>query len=118
MTSPTIPSHAVSLWLEDGSIHMDLPAVGHLHSHRLTFPNDGIGMTRALYLIQQRTKASLLATEGDVTQHQLDRKVRNMKTKLKVDASGERVTKVKPKDSFSPALRQGARDVLRRLGLT
>ncbi len=114
--SPTIPPTAVSLWLAEGQIHMDLPAINGHTTHRLTFPNDAIGMTRALYLLQQRNQGSYLATEGDITQHQLDRKVRNMKAKLLVDAAGERLVK-KSKDSFSPTLRQSARDVMRRLGL-
>lgn len=118
MTSPTIPLHAARLWLEDNSIYLDLPAIGSDVSHRLTFPNDGYGLTRLLYLLQQRTKQSLIAEEGDITQHQLNRKIRDMKAKVKVDAAGERITKVKSKDSFSSTARAGARDVLRRLGLT
>lgn len=117
MNSPTVPPYAASIWVEGDLIHMELPAIGRLTHHRLAFPNDAYGMTRAVYLLKQRTTQSLIGEEGDLTQAQLDRKIRNMKRKVKVDLAGEVITKVKPKDTFAPALRAGARAVMRKMGL-
>lgn len=114
MTSSTIPPHAVSLWLEDGSIHMDLPAIGSHLSHRLTFPNNVQGLNRMMHLLASRSHLSKIGEAGDLTQHQVNRK---LKEKAPWDLPKGKYVKPK-KDTFSPALRQGARDVLRRLGLT
>lgn len=112
--TPTIPPHAARLWLEDNSIHLDLPAIGSLHSHRLTFPNNAPGLARLLHLVQQRSHESKIGTDGDLTQAQLDRKL-----KVKTDYDLLKGKFVKPKkDTFSNTARAGARDVLRRLGLT
>jgi hypothetical protein len=116
--TPTIPSHAARIWLENNSIHLDLPAVGSLLSHRLTFPNDAYGMARALVLLRQRTAMSKIGEPGDLTQWQMDKLITHDKCKKTFAYDEAKVKKVKPKDEFAPALRQGARDVLRRLGLT
>lgn len=115
MTS-TIPLHAARLWLEDNSIHLDLPTVGSLHSHRLTFPNNAPGLARLLHLVQQRSHESKIGTDGDLTQAQLDKRLKAKLPPKGWSALGP--TKVKKADSFSAVARQGARDVLRRLGLT
>lgn len=116
MVSPTIPPHAARLWLEDDSIQLDLPAMGSLHSHRLTFPNNASGLARLLHLVQQRSHESKIGEAGDLTQWQLDRaEIESMKGKA---AAYKGSVKKAAKDNFSSAARAGARDVLRRLGLT
>lgn len=113
--TPTIPPHAARLWLEDNSIHLDLPAVGSLHSHRLTFSNNAPGLARLLHLVQQRSHESKIGTDGDLTQAQLDSR---LKAKFLAITGKLPPVKKAAKDSFSSTARAGARDVLRRLGLT
>lgn len=120
MTSPTIPPHAVSIWLEDGSIHMDLPAIGSHLNHRLTFPNNAHGQARMMHLLSQRTHESRIGEAGDLTQHQVNKAL--IRKRLEAAEADYVLTQgkigTKPKTIFTPAMRQGARDVLRRLGLT
>ena len=113
MTSPIIPSHAASVWFSEGKLHVHLPATIGLTSHRLTFPSDMQGLVRLRGLLENRSHVSLIGTEGDLTQWQLDKKL-----KIPAYADGTPVTKVKAKDKFVPELRAAARSVLRGLGLT
>lgn len=116
--TPTIPPHAARLWLEDNSIHLDLPAVGSLHSHRLTFPNNAPGLARLLHLVQQRSHESKIGTDGDLTQAQLDGRLHSNYRVAGAITGRLPPVKKAAKDNFSSTARAGARDVLRRLGLT
>lgn len=71
------------------------------------------GMIRLRALLEQRSHVSLIGTEGDLTQWQVDKKL-----KTKVDTDGIPISKAKAKDKFVPELRAAARSVLRGLGLT
>lgn len=115
MTStPTIPPWAARCWIEGKHIHVDLPMGEELPSHRLTFPNDGYGLSRLVHLLQNRNAHSLLGTQGDRTQHNVDKDIALLKRKIDPD----KVQVVKPKDKFTQAQRAGARSILRMLGLT
>jgi hypothetical protein len=112
MTTPNPPFWAAQVWFDQGKLHLHLPATQGLTSHRLTFPCDMQGLIRLKGLLEQRSHLSLIGTEGDLTQWQVDKKL-----KTKVDTKGVPITKTKVKDKFVPELRAAARSVLRGLGL-
>lgn len=111
MKSPTIPSFAAQVWVEDNSFHVSLPEADGELSHRLTFPCDQQGMIRLRQLLASRHKLSLIGTAGDLTQHQV-----NKQLKRKVNTDGIPITRI-TKDKFTPEVKAAAKAVLRRLGL-
>lgn len=113
MSQQTVPAWSAQVWFEEGKLHCHLPATQGLLSHRISFPCDVQGMIRLRVLLEQRSHISLIGTEGDLTQWQV-----NKKLKTKVDTDGIPITKSKLKDKFAPDLRAAARSVLRGLGLT
>ena len=111
--TPTIPTWAAQVWYEDGKLQVSLPSTVGQQSHRLTFPCDMQGMVRLRAMLEARSHHSTFCSEGDLSRHQLAKKLR-----VPVDLSGVPITKAKPKDTFAPDLRATARAVLRGLGLT
>lgn len=113
MSQQTVPAWAASCWFEEGKLRLHLPATQGLTSHRITFSCDMQGLIRLKALLEQRSHVSLIGTEGDLTQWQVDKKL-----KTKVDTAGIPISKTKLKDKFAPDIRAAARSVLRGLGLT
>ncbi len=114
MSKQTVPSWAAQVWFEDGKLQVSLPStMDGQQSHQLTFPCDQQGMIRLRAMLEARSHHSGFCSEGDLTQHQLARKL-----KVPVDLASEFIRKAKPKDKFAPDLRAAARSVLRGLGLT
>ena|SRR6266704_220157 len=113
MSQQTVPSWSAQVWFEEGKLHCSLPPTMGIQSHRISFPCDMQGLIRLRTLLEQRSHMSLIGTEGDLTQHQV-----NKKLKTKVDTDGIPIHKARLKDKFEPGIRAAARSVLRGLGLT
>lgn len=103
------PPWAASLWQSDEWLYVELPAtIGHL-AHTIRVPATVEGMTKILDMLKVRDESSRIGSKGDPTQWQVDRNV--------VSYDEGKVKRQKPKDKFSPQIRSGARDVLRKLGM-
>jgi len=109
--SPSPPSWAARCWVEGPTLHVDLPDAGGI-SHRLAFPCDLQGMTRLRQLLSNRNAHSTLGTKGDLTQHQL-----NKRLKEPVDITGKPIRKVVGKKVLDPEKQSAAKMFLVGLGL-
>lgn len=73
--TPITPTWAAKVWLEGRNIYATLPMPDGEQEHTLCFPNDQVGLSRLLFLIQNRSSACKLNEPGDITQHKLDREL-------------------------------------------
>lgn len=101
------PPWAFSIWCNSDHIFAELPAIGGHTVHTVKVPNNAEGIQKLLILAKSRNADSKLGMRGDPTQWQIE----------KVTYDPARVRKVKEKLKFSPELRIGAREVLRKMGL-
>lgn len=112
--TPLPPPWAARVWLEGDTLHVDCPMGDGLPSHRLAFPWDQYGMARLKVLLKHRNAHSVLGTMGDATQHKVNKDIALLKRKVDPDKPHKAQP---PKGRFTPAMRQAARDVMRRFGL-
>jgi len=116
MTAPIIkPPHAISLWVDGGVLHVELPGTdADKKAHVLRLPLNVFGMTHIVNLLQARTASSRIGEKGDPTQFQSNKAL----AALAKGFDPDKIKRPKPKVTWSAELRAGAREALRKVGLS
>lgn len=103
------PSNAARIWFSSGQVRLELPSTLPAgKSHSLTFSDDLPGWARIKSILREREHSSdlRLALRGTPTQSQI------------ADYDEAKVRRVaKPKFHVAPGVAQGAREIMRKLGM-
>ena len=107
MTDSITPPWAFSVWCNSDHLYAELPAINGHTSHVVRLRNDEKGLRKILVLAKARDIGSKLGTNGDPTQHQIN----------KIEYDPMMIRRTREKLKYSPKQRQGAREILRKLGM-
>ena len=108
---PTIkPKNAASIWADGDFIYLDLPSPDGSISHTIKVGNCEAGICKVLTILKHRDSEARLASKGDPTQHQVDKRLFTLTPKTKIRHLGGQF-------SFTLDQHKAANVVLKRLGM-
>lgn len=110
MNSPLRPPSAVTIWIVDNILCVELPNLHGENTHYLKLPNNVWGMTQLVNIINARDSESRIGTKGDPTQAQAEAEMKRL-------AKGIDPTVIKRKQSVktTPEMRSTLKDLVRSM---
>lgn len=103
------PPHAVSIWIKDEILHVELPNLHGGTPHYLKLPNNVWGMTQLVNILKARKPTSKLGEKGDQTQAQAEAEMK--KLAKGIDPMAVKRPHAMP---LTPQLKLNIMDVVRR----
>lgn len=117
MTDNLRPPHAISIWANNEILFVELPdaETGEGPSHFLKLPLNVWGLAQILSIAQERSRNSKIGDEGDPTQVQAEKAIKEMQRL----AAGynKPITKPKPKVPLTTQMSEAVREAMRKAGI-